>query len=235
MITQERFIPACWLIVIASFLDGLDGLAARLVRQSTLFGAEMDSFSDAISFGLAPGVLIYHAVLRPLGIIGLLLAFLPVMIGVIRLTRFNLMTSKPKRCFIGLPIPATALILAGFYLYANTLNDGVVTAYVYLSLIPALSLLMISPIPYRRLPVVPIRNSRYPFLSIGVIVLASSAMIWNPALALFPLMMIYLLTGPIEWGFRLLRRVSVSQDDEELPDPTFLQNDDETPPRRRSR
>ncbi len=152
-IIQGKYITASWLIIIASILDGLDGLVARLVNESTPFGAEIDSFSDAVSFGVAPGLLIYHVALKPFGYIGLIFGFLPVLTGIIRLVKFNLIPEgfKSKTKFTGLPIPATAIILAGFYVYANSVQ-GIKTTPIFFALIPALSILMLSPIPYRKLP-----------------------------------------------------------------------------------
>ncbi|MFH0764957.1 MAG: CDP-diacylglycerol--serine O-phosphatidyltransferase [Calditrichota bacterium] len=199
--TQGRYTTACWLIVIATILDGLDGTLARLTRQSSKFGAEIDSFADAISFGLAPSILVHNAVLYRYGFWGLALAFLPVIAGVVRLVRFKaLAATKPKfRGFIGTPIPTNALLLVGYYLYSSTLNDGVVEGKLYLSLIPAISLLMVSPIPYRRLPVVQIHGSRHPWIGVVILILTTACVIWNPALTIFPLMLVYMIIGPVEW------------------------------------
>jgi len=228
--TQGRYTTACWLIVIATILDGLDGTLARLTRQNSKFGAEIDSFADAISFGLAPSVLIYNAILYRFGVWGFMLSFLPVIAGVVRLVRFKtLAATKPNfRGFIGTPIPSNALLLVGYYLYSSYLNNGVVEGKLYLSMIPAISLLMVSPIPYRRLPVIPIQRSRHPWIGIVILIATAGIVIWNPALTIFPLMLVYLISGPVEWLIVHLRSAEAE------PETSVSLVDSSTPKRRRN-
>ncbi len=241
LIAQDRFLLASWLLVVASILDGLDGLVARLMRQSSRFGGEMDSFSDVISFGLAPGFLVYRTTLAPLGVWGLLLGFLPVAAGAARLARFNLIhDTTPRGWFIGLPIPTMALMLVGYFLYAHKVTSELPEPAIYISLILMLSFLMVSPIPYRRMPVVPIRNNRYAWLSVIILVVSGGMMLWKPALTLFPLMLVYLATGPVEWAVRLIKKASldISEEDEEemteeaIPDEKLVPENKVLPPRR---
>ncbi len=198
MIVHERYLVACWLIVVAAIMDGLDGLVARWTRQSSRFGVEMDSFADSISFALAPSLLVYQSTLRKLVAIGLILTFLPLLAGVLRLVRFNVTalkgwskTRKPLT-FTGLPVPACALTLVGYYLYAYELNDGAVEGTLFLSLIPALALLMVSPIRYRRMPVVKISESRRSLLGAGLALLLVVVLLRYLPLTIFPVMMIYI-------------------------------------------
>lgn len=198
---QGDFTRAAWLIVIASMMDALDGLVARLVNKSSRFGAQIDSFADSISFGMAPGLLVYHAVLQEIGVVGLIFGFVPVLAGVIRLARYNI-APKPKRpvkFFNGLPIPTTSLILAGFYLYAHKTNVGLITITTYITLITMLGVLMLLPIPYRKLPVVAVKNSRWAILGRTYLVSVTALFIWEPEIAVFPVMMLYVISGPLEW------------------------------------
>lgn len=189
---------ACWFIVIAAILDGLDGTIARLIKTSSPFGAQVDSLVDTVSFGVAPSVLIYKVALEQLGFLGMIFSFVPLLCGVLRLARFN--TAKKKKAnFTGMPITTSGIILASFYLYLTSPGNSIMTANIWFSLIPAVSLLMISPIPYRRMPVVQLNGSKNPGFSVAVLLSASAFVLWNPALAIFPLMVIYILTGPIEW------------------------------------
>ena len=224
---QERFTTACWLIVIATIMDGLDGAVARWTRQSSKFGMQIDSLADSISFGLAPGLLVYFAVLKSLGTIGLILAFIPVLAGVLRLARYNLSAEDTNKKhhhlgFNGLPIPAAALVLIGYYLYVHEINEGIVEATLFFSLIPALSLLMISPIPYRRMPVIPINKSGHPRLAVGFLLVVTAVFLWNPALTIFPIMLIYILTGPFEWLLEHLQRASETRRGDDINDTTTL-------------
>ena len=237
MTMQGDFNRACWLIVIASMMDALDGLVARLVHKTSRFGAQIDSFSDAISFGLAPGLLVYRAVLQEVGVIGLIFGFVPVVAGVIRLARFNI-AAKPKRpikFFSGLPIPTTSLILAGFYLYAQKTNVGLITVPTYLALIAMLGTLMLLPIPYRKLPVVAVKNSRWAILGRTYLVTVTCMFIWEPSITVFPVMMLYVVSGPLEWITVHLRGIKKTISEEDEFGNHNMDHRDSHPNKRRSR
>ena len=87
--TQDRFTQAAWLIVAAAVFDTIDGILARLTKTSSNFGIQYDSLADAISFGLAPSYLAYMVFFNGWGTTGLLISFLPLVFGSIRLARFN--------------------------------------------------------------------------------------------------------------------------------------------------
>lgn len=106
---------AAWLIVWCGLLDTMDGIAARLLKATSSFGAEFDSMADLISFGVAPGVLIFNAGLQIAGVevesgqFWVLLAACGVFVlaGAMRLARFNLASSAPRTgWFAGIPITA---------------------------------------------------------------------------------------------------------------------------------
>jgi len=106
---------AAWLIVWCGLLDTMDGIAARLLKATSGFGAEFDSMADLISFGVAPSVLIFNAGLQiadvevESGQFWVLLAACGVfaLAGAMRLARFNLASSKPRTgWFAGIPITA---------------------------------------------------------------------------------------------------------------------------------
>ncbi|MEQ8205609.1 MAG: CDP-diacylglycerol--serine O-phosphatidyltransferase [Woeseia sp.] len=106
---------AGWMIVWCGLLDVLDGLAARLLKATSTFGAEFDSMADLVSFGVAPGMLVYQAGTRIGGVqfesnaywVLLLSVGVFVLAGAMRLARFNLSTGKPSDgWFSGIPITA---------------------------------------------------------------------------------------------------------------------------------
>ncbi|HDD43322.1 MAG TPA: CDP-diacylglycerol--serine O-phosphatidyltransferase, partial [Candidatus Desulfofervidus auxilii] len=100
-------------IMVAAFLDGLDGRMARITGTVTHFGVEYDSLADLISFGVAPVILCFTYALNLLGRWGWLAAFLYLACGALRLARFNAQVKSTQlRYFVGLPIPAAACILA---------------------------------------------------------------------------------------------------------------------------
>jgi len=136
-------------IIIAGLFDSLDGRIARLFNESSNFGREFDSVADIVSFGIAPAILIFTSNNLLRGRVGMVLAFIYVAAGAIRLARFNVLeSSEHQKNFIGLPIPMAALMISSFILYAgkfgytNLLMPFIPIFYVFLAL------LMISNIEY---------------------------------------------------------------------------------------
>jgi len=114
MTLHANFIPAAILIFFAVFFDIMDGRVARSLGGSSSFGEELDSLADAISFGLAPAVLMYSAYIDVAGgLLGILAAAFFALCGVLRLARFNV-SHVPAGPFQGLPIPAGGLTLTAF-------------------------------------------------------------------------------------------------------------------------
>lgn len=114
---NNNFEQAAIAIFIAMVLDGLDGRVARLTNTQSAFGAEYDSLSDMVSFGVAPALIMYVWALKPLGKLGWLAAFAYCACAALRLARFNTKLDDPhqdKRFFQGLPSPGAAALLAGF-------------------------------------------------------------------------------------------------------------------------
>ena len=114
---QGNYLLAAQLILVSLILDGLDGTLARLLRGQTSFGAELDTFVDITSFGLAPAVLLYFypGGLASAPIWGLVLAFLYVMSGAARLSRFRVVDPyRGQRGYLGLPITTAAGFAAAY-------------------------------------------------------------------------------------------------------------------------
>jgi CDP-diacylglycerol---serine O-phosphatidyltransferase len=109
-----RFEYSAVAIFVAMVLDGLDGRVARLTRTQSEFGAEYDSLSDMVSFGIAPALVIYSFALKGMGKLGWIAAFVYCVGAALRLARFNTMLEvQDKRWFQGLPSPAAAALIAG--------------------------------------------------------------------------------------------------------------------------
>jgi CDP-diacylglycerol--serine O-phosphatidyltransferase len=158
-IYQGMLIYGAWLIVLAALFDALDGFMARLTNGTSVFGTELDSLSDVVSFGAAPGFLVYVWAFNDSPGIGLaLIAALPLLCGAIRLARFNMeAVIESHDYFRGLPIPAQAMMIVGFFL---TFYDRIELFDVFkqglnVVLIPViivLSLLMVSTIKFDKIP-----------------------------------------------------------------------------------
>ncbi len=136
-----RFDEAVYLLFLAIFLDILDGRLARLLRATSSFGQQLDSFSDALSFGVAPAFLVYQAILHELGPLGVAAALFYLLMGVYRLARFNLLSdahTKAKRT-LGVPIPIGAGYLMAVVLMRREINP--LTA---LAVVVAMALMMVT-------------------------------------------------------------------------------------------
>lgn len=97
------------LIMLSMILDGLDGHVARLLKRTTDFGAELDTFVDMVSFGVAPAFLAWQAALHEFGALGLILVFMMVSSGASRLARFRLVNpDRGQKGYTGLPITVLA-------------------------------------------------------------------------------------------------------------------------------
>ena len=145
-----KFSHAAYAVFVSGIFDMLDGRVARLTGSTSRFGVEFDSLSDAIAFGVAPGILVYMWALKGYGRFGWLAAFLFVACGALRLARFNVQADNgQKRSFLGLPIPAAATTIAGCVLFYSWLgySDGIKTVFMPI-LVYLLALLMVSDIRY---------------------------------------------------------------------------------------
>jgi CDP-diacylglycerol--serine O-phosphatidyltransferase len=139
---------ACWLILWATIFDVLDGKVAKLLHASSEFGLRLDTFADAVTFGLAPSVLIYAAFLRDagLGAGAVLAAGAYFMAGAFRLARYNVQTAGLSRFgFVGVPTPTAAIITTTLFLSTRTQPWPAQTVA---GLMGLLALAMVSPLRY---------------------------------------------------------------------------------------
>jgi len=161
-----HFIPAAWFLIGALGCDILDGRIARMTKTTSMFGMELDSLSDLVSFGIAPAIMMYELVLNTMGKIGIAIAVLYVLCCALRLARFNVLahSGEVHKHFVGLPTPASAGVLISFVLsYQLLAPEGIhlnsKTIPKLMEFMPAffkampivivvLSFLMVSNIPY---------------------------------------------------------------------------------------
>ena len=195
--TQGHFLKGAIAIMIAAIFDGLDGKIARVTRTMTRFGLEYDSLSDAISFGVAPGILVYLWALQPFGRLGWLAALLFVACGTLRLARFNTQVHVVRGdYFNGLPIPAAAFMIATTVLLLHRLGGTGSTKHVtILIMIYALSFLMVSTIKYYSFKQVELFK-KMKFNMLVVVVLLFIVIASEPSIACFVIMLCYILSGP---------------------------------------
>lgn len=210
---------AAWLILLAAFFDMLDGMMARLTNGTSLFGMELDSLCDVVSFGVAPSFMIWSFGLKDLGTPGLIVASLPAVAGAIRLARFNVNFEGTKSAyFSGLPIPMSAMVIV-----AIILNDDLVREWVsqrgdlkfILTAVIILSGLMVTSIPFDASPQ-PTAGyiKKYPW-SAAVGLVAIIALIFFREVGLLVMLLVYLGIGIGRAVWRLYKAILETPTDED--------------------
>ena len=204
-----KFITAAVAIIVAGVFDWLDGKIARATNTTSKFGVEYDSLADLISFGLAPGLMMYLWVLKPLGRIGWLAAFLFMACGTLRLARFNTQVGTINNDhFVGLPIPASAGMNAVTVLLCLDLGIGNnVNPIIILIMLYVLSFLMVSTIRYNSFK----KPELFKKMNFNVLVATILILIFiaaQPSIALFLLGVAYVTSGPFSfvWHYRKIRQ-----------------------------
>ncbi|HEX7049844.1 MAG TPA: CDP-diacylglycerol--serine O-phosphatidyltransferase [Longimicrobiales bacterium] len=197
--TRGAFETAAWLIVLAGVADLLDGRVARVTQTGSEFGEQLDSLVDAISFGVAPALIIYHLFLTD-GNWSWIAAFFYVTAAVIRLARFNVeQAGHAKVAFHGLPSPSAGILLATFYPFSRTaFFQEHLAALPWPSLITALMLaagmLMMSHVLYPVMPKFGFRTVKGVLTLFGMLAVIIAAF-WIPALFFFPALLLYAAYG----------------------------------------
>jgi CDP-diacylglycerol--serine O-phosphatidyltransferase len=221
MAMNQKFEHASWAIFIAMILDGLDGRVARLTNTQSEFGAQYDSLSDMVSFGAAPALVIYEWSLRGLGKLGWIAAFVYCAAAALRLARFNTnIEVVDKRFFQGVPSPAAAGIVAGYILMMNDLQvPGTKLDWVSWAIALFAGLTMVTNIPFYSFKDVNFRKS-VPFIAVFLIALVFALVSIDPPKVLFPIFVVYGLSGYAVFFWRLAKgqRVSIVQTDHEPVD-----------------
>lgn len=127
---EGRFEPAVVMVLLAAFLDGIDGRLARMLKATSKFGAQMDSLADIVNFGVAPALVLYAFLLDRAGSPGWIAVLLFAIACGLRLARFNVLDEDHDRpiwqseYFVGVPAPAGA-VLVMLPLYLSFLRVGV--------------------------------------------------------------------------------------------------------------
>ncbi|MFI5231921.1 MAG: CDP-diacylglycerol--serine O-phosphatidyltransferase [Gemmatimonadales bacterium] len=226
---------AVWFIIIGAICDAIDGRVARATNTGSRFGEELDSLVDAISFGFAPALMMYFAVLRRDGL-DWVFVFLFSACAVMRLARFNVeQAGRKKTYYRGLPSPVAGGVLATYYWFSQTAfyNETVISDLPWHTMVrflmAGLAFLMISNVPY---PVIPTFNLKTFRGAVGLIVLIGLVfgMIFLPKDFFFPVGMLYVTYGVVAAVLRgLLDRPPYLTGEPDSADPNvFEQDDDDT-------
>jgi CDP-diacylglycerol--serine O-phosphatidyltransferase len=189
---KGHFDDAAIAVFIAMVMDTLDGRVARLTNTQTEFGAQLDSLSDMVSFGVAPAIILYTWGLNSLGKVGWLIAFVYAACVALRLARFNVQHAvMDKRYFRGLPCPPAAAVLVSLIWsidqYALNSTGIYVCAAVFMFCV---SLFMVSNLRYASFKEVDLKN-KVPFICILLILLFLVVISVDPPLILWVVSVAY--------------------------------------------
>lgn len=193
-------------IFIAIILDGLDGRVARWTHTESDFGAEYDSLSDMVCFGLAPALVIYQWALSGLGKLGWLAAFIFAAGAALRLARFNTQLDvADKHYFHGLPSPSAAALITSFVwvLHSNGVPGKEISILALIFTVLG-GVLMVSNIRYHSFKDFDLKD-RVPFVTILAIPLIFVLIFLDPPQVLFLGFLAYAVSGPIVWCYRIWR------------------------------
>lgn len=201
-----HFIAAALAIFVAMALDTADGRVARWTRTESRFGAEYDSLSDMVAFGVAPALVVFSWTLHGLGQFGWVVTFVYMACAALRLARFN--TRSELASFTGLASPSAAAVIA-CVVWVWGISYGPepppTSVSILIGLLTAgIGLLMVSNFVYyspKRLNV----KGRVPFITLVVVVLAFAVMLADPPRVLLILFGGYALSGPATWLWRYWR------------------------------
>jgi CDP-diacylglycerol--serine O-phosphatidyltransferase len=208
--SQGHLTSAAWAIIAGMVMDIMDGRVARWTGCTSEFGVELDSLCDLVTFGVAPGILMYWLALEPLGRPGYAIAIFFAVCAALRLARFNLRarTGEASTHFVGLPVPAAAGILASFVLSYELFDDGEMTVKtipvlmkrmpMFFHLVPlvmvALSLLMISNVRYNNFKQLKLLRPRS-LQTLGILVVGLLLILTYPQNVIFIVFSLYVLSG----------------------------------------
>lgn len=209
---RQDFAKAALFVFIGGISDALDGRVARATGSGSRMGEELDSLVDAISFGFAPAMIMYFAVLNTENW-EWLFVFMFTACATLRLARFNVeQAGRAKTYFHGLPSPAAGLTLATYYWFSQTplYNQAIIlfTDNKTLSELPwhtmlpglmgLLAALMVSNVPYPAVPTFGWRSLRQIGASL-VLVAAVIGLFFRPRQFFFPALLAYVLYGALKW------------------------------------
>jgi CDP-diacylglycerol--serine O-phosphatidyltransferase len=191
---KGNYYMAAVLILIAGFIDGVDGRVARMTNSTSEFGKEYDSLSDVIAFGVSPAIMAYLWQLNQYGRFGFIACFLFVACGALRLARFNTDTSHNLTTFTGLPIPIAAAAVTSVVLLSKVV--GSIPSLAVLGGMYILSFMMVSTIRFPSFKHISyIKAHPFQLLVAGVLLLMVVAL--APEIMIFVLVTTFIVGGTL--------------------------------------
>ena len=216
-----NFNEAGWAIFIAGICDGLDGRIARLTNTQSAFGAEFDSLSDMVSFGMAPALIIFTYALAPLGQIGWAASFMFMSCAALRLARYNVqLGTVNKRFFLGLQSPVAAGVVIGIpwvgFHYGVEITQAVSYACAFLTVLSGL--FMISNYKYFSFKELNFKGT-VPYIVFVLTIVLLVVIAQNPQETLWLICITYAMSGPVVWVYKKQIKERRKDRDEEKDEP----------------
>jgi CDP-diacylglycerol--serine O-phosphatidyltransferase len=200
------FLAAALAILVAGLLDTADGRVARWTRTESQFGAEYDSLSDMVAFGVAPALVAFSWGLDSLGQAGWVATFIYMACAALRLARFN--TKGDNKTFTGLASPAAAAIIACMVWAWTDFGLGTPSVAAAVSMgfvVVAVALLMVSNFIYFSPKVLELKG-KVPFITLVAVVLVFAVLALDPPRVLLVIALVYAASGPVQHIWRRARK-----------------------------
>lgn len=209
---RGHFLTASWLIVLAAVIDGLDGVLARLTRSNSHFGVELDSLADAVSFAAATSLLFTLWSAKELGKIAIVLGFVFLSAGILRLARYNVLQAKQKSrsFYVGLTVPSASLFIVALIIAFSEPPPHLMPKFFLMLVIPLISFLMVSRIHYPNF-IHLIYRHRINFSRIALTAAIIISFYLYPHLTLLVLASINVSSGPLREAWRLTQKLILAR------------------------
>ena len=210
-------LTACYAIFLAMMLDGADGRIARMTGTQSAFGAQYDSLSDLVAFGVAPALVAFSWGLSELGQLGWVAAFAYMACAALRLARFNV--DGDEGSFTGLASPAAAgLIVFGLWVAVEQgmTQPPLFVALVFAVLTVVAALLMVSNYEYFSPKKINLRE-RIPFVTLVLIAMGFAVAMIDPPMVMFGIALVYAASGPAQGLW--LKVCNAHTDEDDYADP----------------
>lgn len=199
-----NFDEAGWAILIAGICDGLDGRIARLTNSQSAFGAEFDSLSDMVSFGVAPALIMFSWAFGPLGNVGWAASFIYMSCAALRLARFNVqLGTVDKRFFVGLasPLAAGLVTFVPWVAFKYSIEVTPLVSWLAAALTVFAGLLMVSNYKYYSFKELHFKGT-VPYMVFLFAVILLVVIAQNPHEVLLSMCVTYAVSGPVSWVYR---------------------------------
>ena len=219
-----NFEAAAIAILVALVFDVLDGTTARLMKSTSDFGLQYDSLGDVVSFGVAPGLLVFVWALSTPKMLGAAVMFAFVACGALRLARHNVLatTNNNGKPFTGLPIPGAAGVIATLVIFDQHVVSLGESVKPILGIVLTLSLafLMVSTFRYRSLKELKTQeHHHFNYLVYAVLILM--AVLAYPQAMLFVVFAAYALSGVVEQGWKFVARMTGAKTETDVTSDEF--------------